>query len=73
MTEVPAAGPAARPADEARWAQILAANPVFADPKFNNSLARWTALRDAGEAAGLTGDDLAKFIAHGMGYPPASK
>jgi hypothetical protein len=49
-----------------KWDAILAANPALSEPGFAAGVKRWNALRDAGEAAGLEGDELARFIAHGM-------
>ncbi len=54
------------PKDVEKWDAILAANPVLKQKGFADKVKKWNALRDAGEAAGLTGDELAKFIAHGM-------
>lgn len=49
-----------------KWDAILAANPVLKEKGFADKVKKWNALRDAGEAAGLKDDELAKFIAHGM-------
>jgi hypothetical protein len=49
-----------------KWDDILTANPVLKEKGFADKVKKWNALRDAGEAAGLTGDELAQFIAHGM-------
>jgi hypothetical protein len=49
-----------------KWDAILAANPILKKKGFADKVKKWNALRDAGEAAGLAGDELAKFIAHGM-------
>ena len=55
------------PQDAKKWDAILAANPVFLWEGFADYQKKWNAMRDAGEAAGLKGMELAKFIAHGMG------
>lgn len=52
--------------DVEKWDAILAANPVLKEKGFADKMKKWTVLREAGEAAGLKGDELAKFIAHGM-------
>ncbi len=52
--------------DVEKWDAILAANPILKDKGFADKVKKWNALRDAGEAAKLNGDELAKFIAHGM-------
>ena len=49
-----------------KWDAILDANPILKEKGFADKVKKWNALRDAGEAAGLKGDELAKFIAHGM-------
>jgi ribosomal protein L3 len=50
----------------AKWNEILEANPVLKGKGFAAGVKRWNALREAGEKAGLTGEALAAFIAHGM-------
>ena len=54
------------PKNVEKWDAILAANPVLKEKGFADKVKKWNALRDAGEAAGLKGDELARFIAHGM-------
>lgn len=52
--------------DTKKWDDILAANPILKEKGFAGQVKKWNALRDAGEAAGLTGEELVRFIAHGM-------
>lgn len=51
---------------EAKWNAVLAANPVLQEPGFQGRVARWNALDDIAHKAGMSREEAAKFIAHGM-------
>lgn len=52
--------------EKAKWAAIIAANPVLAEADFASRVAKWNALKEAADKAGMTDNEAVRFIAAGM-------
>ena len=52
--------------EQAKWAAIIQANPVLASAAFADDVAKWNALKEAADKAGLPTDEAVRFIAAGM-------
>lgn len=49
-----------------QWRTIIKANPILLQSTFVDDVARWNALKEAAEVAGLNLDEQAQFIAFHM-------
>lgn len=52
--------------EDAKWKAIIQANPVLAQPNFTDNVAKWNALKDAADKAGLSREEAVRFISAGM-------